>query len=208
MKCDKITKRFFNFNYSHFSLIKEKSEMFSVIIQSCKGRNITSIVTVCNTLEEGKNLFKDCVSKYVVSVYKKEGIQLFDFENCEDPEDAKEIQTFEIIKNKSDGFEWMKLENWDIDWKENDESYTLYMQKDCMSETWEEDTPNYWISCNIVDVKTSMKVVIAEHTYGTKVGKIEDLVNQVEDDSEDEVEDDSEDDSELEETEGPCHLQN
>jgi hypothetical protein len=140
-------------------------------------------MTVCESLEEGKNVFKGCMSKYVKGVYDKEGITMYNFDDGE----GQVIETFEMVKKVEDDYEYMSMENWEIDWTENEDTYEVFMQKDLMSEIWQDET-GYWIICKIVDVKTSIKVVVTEDTHAIKVGEVNDLMDS--DESEDDVNED------------------
>lgn len=167
--------------------------MFSVLIQSSVPGCVKSIVTVCESMEDGKNLCEKTISNYVKSVYEKEGIEMF-WNNSSDS--LVICNSSKMVKCSDDGCEWMTLENWDIDWKESDNDYEIFMKKDTMSEVWEEANFDEWyVVCKIVDVSKSMKVVISEYTYGIKVGDTEELIEEVDEEVDD---DEDEDDEEIE----------
>lgn len=162
--------------------------MFSVLIQTCVSGKVNTIVSVCESLEEGKNVFKGCLSKYVKGVYDKEGVTMYNFDDGE----GQEIETFEMVKKVEDGCEYMSMENWEIEWTESDDSYEVLVKKDLMSEVWEDET-EYMIICKIVNAKTSIKVVVTEDTYAIKAGDVKDLMESDSeecDESEDDVGDD------------------
>lgn len=139
--------------------------MYIIYVQSITDKGVSSSVKQCDTLDVGKKMAKECITEYVKQVYGANDLSHL----LEDQTDMPKFMAENVKRALQVNDEYV-MDNWEVDWNDNEDSCEIFVKPDMNSEVWtdcnEEELNKLYIGIKIAEAKAGINLSVRQHVYG------------------------------------------